>query len=112
MVKTLARGKITDIIPRGGGLKFLFGSANVGDGGSIRLTDPMQDIIYAKASMWGSSTRSGSLTYNLRGSRSGKYLLVDNIYHSFGTAYDVGTPGFPHGGTSQAHVISFMILGR
>lgn len=107
MVKTLSRGRITGILPKSMGLKFLIGTAQVGNSGSIQLSDPMRDIIFASASVWkGTPARTGSMTYNVRGSATGKYLVVTNIQHGF------GTPGIPRGGTSEVHPISFVVFGR
>lgn len=113
MVDTLATGRIVRRPSFGGDIKYLIGTASKGNGGSIQLSDPMRNIIYANASVIATTSRGGSLTYNVRGSSSGKYLLVSNIYHSFGTKWSAGTPQIAsHGGTTQAHGIGFIIFGK
>lgn len=104
MVDTLATGRFGKA-PSSGGLKFLIGTVSLGDTGTIRLTDPIRNIIYADASVWaGTPARAGSMTYNVRGSGSGKYLILNNIMHGLGTVTT-------RGGTSKVFPISFIVIG-
>ena len=101
MVKTLGFGKIGSRgVAQMGGIKMQIGTVTAGDAGSFQV-GPFRNIGHVGLTPI-NNANAGTCVWYGKGSSSGKYVLVQNLY--------LGTSGPVLGGTSKAYPLSFVVF--